>query len=77
MPGSAECGVIGVAGAGVVGPILGGGTELVDPPRLTIGDDIIVCCCSDIYYHWFVEIDCYLKGVSLIKLTGVCGCIIL
>lgn len=44
MAGSAEWGVIGVMGPGVAGPILAGATGATEPPRLTIGDDIIVCC---------------------------------
>lgn len=44
MAGSAEWGVIGVMGPGVAGPILAGATDVTEPPTLTIGDDIILCC---------------------------------
>lgn len=47
MPGSAECGVMGVIGAGVAGPMLSGAEPWfpgVAPP--TIGD-IMFCCKSE------------------------------
>ena len=43
IPGSAECGVIGVIGPGVAGPMLGGGTDPLEPPKFTIGEDIVCC----------------------------------
>lgn len=45
MPGSADCGVIGVMGPGVAGPMLGGGTDDVEPPTLTIDEEDIMECC--------------------------------
>lgn len=45
IPGSAECGVMGVIGPGVAGPKLGGGTEALEPPMFIIGDVVICCCC--------------------------------
>lgn len=46
MAGSAEWGVMGVIGPGVAGPILAGAADVTEPPTLTIGDEIIVCCCK-------------------------------
>lgn len=55
MPGSAECGVIGVMGLGVAGPRLGGGTDEFEPPTLTIGDDAIWGgCCYKTKFHSFM-----------------------
>lgn len=43
MFGSAECGVMGVKGEGVAGPIDGVTAAPLEPPKFTIGD-IIECC---------------------------------
>lgn len=55
MFGSAECGVMGVKGEGVAGPIDGVTAAPLEPPKFTIGD-IIECCLKESSVQVFLNI---------------------